>query len=368
MRVFVHSRAGLGLTAHKDRFARDLEHDPTPYGFDALGEPGVSVAFSEDGPYRRLSAKLIQRFGMDPVHALYNLSAMRKADVIWTVLEWEWLSVSLLQRLGLLRNVPVIGNSVWLFDHWPSWSRRRRMVLKWLMGPNVLLTLHSRTALDRSRSFVPDRVFQLSPFGVSARAFPLTAPARLDRNGRPIRVYAIGNDGTRDWQTMLDAFGNDPQFEVVIVCAWLGQQFDIARYTNLTWPADVPVSKQRAFYQWADVVVIPMRDNAYSGITVACEAAAMGKPVVCSHAGGVPTYFDPGEIVYVPPSDPGALRDAVLALTPNRMHSLAASAQQRFCQSGYSAPDMVRRYLKLSRSLPELSPGAGDVVHTHAAR
>ena len=62
-----------------------------------------------------------------------------------------------------------------------------------------------------------------------------------------------------------------------------------------------------ACYHWADIVAVPMRQNIYSGITVALEAAAMGTPVVSSRTGGVPTYFGEDEVFYSPagglPSD-----------------------------------------------------------------
>ncbi len=363
MRAFLHSREGLGLRANRSRFERGLEHDPAPYGFDLAAEFGVALAFSEDGRYAKLSQRLIARLGMDPVHALYNLRAMRRADIIWTVLEWEWLAVSLLQRAGLLHSIPVVGNSVWLFEHWPNFGPKRRAVLKWLMAKNVHLTLHSATALDRARVYLPDRTFELSYFGISNRAFPITAPNITERNDRPLRIYSIGNDGTRDWQTLLDAFGNNELFEVVVVCKWLPDKHDLGRYRNVTCPTLVKVSDQRGFYEWADVVVIPMRENPYSGITVACEAAAMGKPVVSSNTGGVPTYFASDEVVYVAPEDPAALRSAVLDLSIEDMRRLTHRAQQRFKQSGYATREMVERYVTLSRSLLAAEHRQGMAQH-----
>ena len=361
MRVFVHSRRGLGLRQHRRRYAAGLAQDPAPYGFDLAETRGVGIAFSQDGPYERVSRKSIDRIAFDPAHALYNLRAMRRADVIWTVLEWDWLSVSFMQRLGLLPPVPVIGNSVWLFDHWPVWSGRRRRLLRWLMADNIHLTLHARPALELSRRFVPDRSFHLSPFGISTRVFPLTEPVPAPRGDRPLRIYAIGNDGTRDWQTLLDAFGNDPRFELTILCRWLGERHDVASYTNLRWPDyDSGSGELRRYNEWADVVVVPMRENPYSGITAACEAVATGKPVIASHTGGVPTYFDPGEVVYVPPSDPAALRYAALGLTPQSMRQLALRAQDRFRRSGYAAQDMVDRYIAISRSLLETGSKAAQ--------
>lgn len=356
MKVFLHSREGLGARKVLAEFAGGRAHSPRPYGFEAAEELGVSMSYSEDarpdsalkpGTVRYWSWKL---FGFDLLHAWHNRRAMREADAIWTVLEWEWLPVSMLQRLKVLPRRPIIGNSVWLMDYW-SGARRRSRLYRWLMTPNVRLTLHSEAAREKAEAEIPDRTFHVVPFGISTRAFPLADPKPWTADGRPIRIYAIGNDRTRDWRTMMAAFGNDPRFEVRIICTWIGEVLNVAEYDNLSTPDGAALEDQLASYAWSDVVIMPMSENVYSGITVVLEAVARGVPVVSSRTGGVPTYFSEDEVLYVPPGDAGALREAVLRQTPEEWRRQAEAASARFRRSDYSEHGMARRYLQSSEEM-----------------
>ncbi len=53
-------------------------------------------------------------------------------------------------------------------------------------------------------------------------------------------------------------------------------------------------------FDWADLVVVPLKPNLHaSGITVIEEAVILGLPVICSHAGGLEAYFSAEEVFYV---------------------------------------------------------------------
>ena len=352
MKVFLLSRRALAISKVRADFARRRATDPAPYGLNAAEqEPEIEISYS-DGPSEPtwLSTWTWIRFGFDLPHTLRNLRAMRRADIIWTVLEWEWLGASFLQRLGLLQGKPIIANSVFMARDIYSSGRARRWLWPRLMTRHTHLTMHARSAMEATARALPSKTFHLLLFGISTRAFPVTPPRRLERGSRPIRVYSIGDDPGRDWETMLRAFGNDPRFEVRITCRWLDPAL-VARYTNLHVPADVTADDQRAFYQWADVVVMPMKENDYSGITVVCEAAATGRPVVCSRTGGVATYFDEDDLFYVPVGDADTMRDTVLHAGPDVLLARARAAQARFVRDDYSADGMTRRHLDLSRAL-----------------
>lgn len=345
--IFAHSRRTQGKKVVERRFAEDLEYEPAPYGFNLAASPTIKMAYSEDSFPFTMKQSLINRLSIDPIHALANAWRMRRADAIWTILEWEWLSVSLLQRLRIVPRVPVIANSVWLFQDWQKWSEKKRRLFRWLMTDNVVLTVHAKTSLDIARTALPEKDFQLSYFGVSTNAFPLMPPVPTQADSRPIRIYSIGHDRTRDWKALMDAFGNDDRFEVRLVCRWTEDVIDPSAYNNFTQPPGRTMTEMRANYAWADIVVVPMFDNVFSGITVALEGAAVGKPVICSRTGGVPTYFDEDEVIFVPPGDPTALRDAALS-DPAILLSRAVRAQARFVESGYSAAAMMDRYLTLT--------------------
>ena len=69
---------------------------------------------------------MFAKIGFDIPHALRNLRGMRQADIIWTVLEWEWMGASFLQRLKLLKRKPLIGDNVFLSQEFSSMGRMQR--------------------------------------------------------------------------------------------------------------------------------------------------------------------------------------------------------------------------------------------------
>lgn len=345
--IFAHSRRGQGKKVVERRFAEGREYEPAPYGFNLAESDQIRMSYSEDDFPLAVNQKVINRLHADPLHALVNVFRMRRADAIWTMLEWEWISVALLQRLHLVPKVPIIANSVWLLEFWPGWSGKRRRLLRWLMSDNLILTVHANTCLRIAEAFIPDRDFRLSYFGISTRAFPIVSPSWRAAEERPIRIYAIGNDLTRDWKTLMEAFGNDTRFEVRLVCGWADNVINPDGYFNLQRPLSPSIAEQRENYDWADIFVVPMKDNVFSGITVALEAVARGKPVISSRTGGVPTYFAETEVAYVEPGDAAGLRAAALS-GPSILIENAVRAQERFAQSGYSAAAMMGRYINLT--------------------
>jgi glycosyltransferase involved in cell wall biosynthesis len=75
----------------------------------------------------------------------------------------------------------------------------------------------------------------------------------------------------------------------------------------------VPPSELGPYYERASVVACPSRREGYG--VVAREAMAHGRPVVASAVGGLVDAVDDGSTgLLVPPSDPGALRQALTRL------------------------------------------------------
>lgn len=355
LKAFVHSRRGLAISKVRADFARDRAHDPVPYGIES-SDPAVRISYA-DGDWRenKLSVESGWKVSFDLPFVLRNLWRLRRADVIWTVIEWEWLAASFLQRIGLVQPKPIIGNTVFLTYDYPRLGPRRKRFWRWLMTEHVYLTAHSHRTIAACQALLPGKQFHFFPFGVSTRAFPVTAPADAPIADRPIRIYSIGDDPRRDWALILRAFGNDPRFEIIIVNRRLDPD-QYADYRNLTLPKDVTVTQQREFYRWADFVVVAMDENEYSGITVVCEAAAMGKPVIASRTGGADSYFDDGELFYVPVGDAEAMRRVALETTGPERLARARAAQARLLREDYTAAGMTARYVALSRQLLRRDP------------
>lgn len=314
---------------------------------------GWRLTYSVDEPetfvgnfFRRALIKLL---GFDIVHAYHNRRLITSADIVWTMEEVQFLAVCALPFVVPgTRRVRLIGQTVWLFNKWKTFSSTRCAMLRRLLLRADALTFHSKQYLDIVRALVPGSEPMLLPFGISLDSFPWSEPdIRLHT---PRRILAMGSDPTRDWNTLLEAFGNDDRFEIVIICGWLTDTA-ASQYKNLRVPRNPTMREFRDLYGWADVVVVPMVTNLYSGITVALEATSLGVAVVSSNTGGIPTYFSEDEVVYVPPSDPAALRDRVLSCTTEELHGFVQRAQRRFQQQDYSTHGMAARYIQLSERL-----------------
>jgi glycosyltransferase involved in cell wall biosynthesis len=68
----------------------------------------------------------------------------------------------------------------------------------------------------------------------------------------------------------------------------------------------------RALYARAAVVVVPLERPMLSGVTVALEAMAMGKPVILTHNPHVRDFLVDGEHgFFVPAGDASAMREKI---------------------------------------------------------
>lgn len=348
----VHVQLGYSLEASqfRERFRKGESTEPTPYDFHLAERPGIAVSFSTNQgrrPRGRLAGIIGRRLRFDIDHAWHNRSAIAASDVVWTMDEGEAFAVAALMWLRVVPPRPIVGNAIWLFHHWSSLPTPIRWLFRRLSRYIDVLTVHSNGNLSAAAMADLASPVELNPFGVSETAF-VPLPPRDAAGEEPIRVLAAGNDWTRDWPTLLEALGNDDRF---IVSAWTSalDASDAARISNLRLPKPSTLTAIRQMYADADVVVVPMVPNPYSGITVSLEATAQGRPVIATATGGVPTYFDDTQVRYVSPGDATGLRDAVLATRRPDHASMAARARARMIADDYTTRGMMDRYIMLTR-------------------
>lgn len=349
----VHIQLPYGLDSRKTRkdFAEGLCPDAVAYGFHHAEDFYSQITYSEDRPedlvgsfIRRAVFKLM---GFDLVHAWCNRRSLDRADMVWTMLETDFLGVRFVQWIRpWVKRTPVLAQSVWMFDprYKPIWplSLLHRILTR---GVSLLMT-HSNAYLPIMRDRFPGVESRLSYFGVSTDSFYKLDTSPQESSG-PLVVFAAGNDRTRDWDTLLRAFGNDVRFRIILVCGWASDELTLS-YANLELVRDPTMEGFRDLYSLADVVVVPMHDNLYSGITVALEAAATGRPLLSTRAGAVPTYFGEDEALFTPVGDPEAMRDRLLSTTIAGRQEMASRARERFVRDDYTTRGMVKRYVALT--------------------
>lgn len=377
VRVFALVSRNLDSVGYRGRFAAGLEPDESPYGFHLAEKFGFDLTFSRAAsgrPVSELLHRVVARIcGFDVLHAWKNRKALNDCDVIWTMSERDWLAVAALQRLGVVKPTPLIANSIWLFDRWPKLSAIRRAILRNLARVPQVCAVHSAGSLSVARRVLPESVkTRLIPFGIALSTFQIEEPRLPGPRGRPLKILSIGNDRTRDWNTLLAAVGNDPGFEVRIICRWLPKDLD-GRYGNVTIERQMAPFDFGRIYHEADLTIVTLSRNVFSGITVILESVATGTPVVASRTGGGPTYFAEDEVTFVEPGDPAALKRALLDTSREEFAERARRAQARFKSEDYSTAGMVGRYaakteavLRLQRrEMATATGGRAQLASTH---
>ncbi|CAE6691771.1 hypothetical protein R69619_00277 [Paraburkholderia nemoris] len=317
------------------RFYRPGDDIGCLYGYHHAESAAFKLTYSQDAreskPVRLLRRALKAALGFDFIHTWRNRDEMLRSDVIWTHTEQEWLSAALMlllsgRKAGADASPLLLAQSVWLLDKWPSYGILRSWLYRKLMKrADQLTTLATENAELCQRYFNRDAKPLL--YGLNTQDFPVKTPTEWTPH-TPIRIAAIGNDRDRDWETLVKAFGNDARYTVKLAtrrripASLRAPNVEIALFSG--------IKKQHELYDWADVIVVPLRPNSHaSGITVMLEAAAVGKPMVVTNVGALQDYFPAGEAAYIPPFNPQALREAVdqLAASPaDALHQAQAAA------------------------------------------
>lgn len=225
--------------------------------------------------------------------------------------------------LGLFSSYPVVATVHDVGPHpgdYSWWSNPRiAYPLSWRWADQVIVHSNAdRQKLLSDHGCQPDRV-QVIPIGPYDF---YQVWARRDRQEKPNTVLFFG----RIWaykglEVLIEA---EPLItrEVPgarIVIAGQGDSFD--RYEQAMVNPDhfevhnhyIPDEVVAELFQSASVVVLPYVEASQSGVI--SIASAFGKPVVATNVGGIPEVISHGQTGYlVPPSDPTALAEAVIAL------------------------------------------------------
>src|SRR6185295_8618427 len=119
----------------------------------------------------------------------------------------------------------------------------------------------------------------------------------------------------RDYDCLIEAVRDLPvRVQIAAGSPWIDQTLRPRENlpANVTW-GKLNRFDLRALYAKSALAVVPIRQNDYqTGIATILEMMAMGKCVIATRTRGqTDTIVDGVTGVYVPPSDPGALRSAI---------------------------------------------------------
>lgn len=338
------------------RFYRKGENFGCLYGYHHAESAEFALTYSQDAresvPVRLLRRGLKTLLGFDLIHTLRNRDEILRSDVIWTHTEHEYLSVALVLLLSGRRSAPplLLAQSVWLLDKWPGYGMLRRWLYRKLIArADVLTTLASENAELCQRYF--GRKATHVYYGLNTGDFPVQVPQAWQAH-TPVRIAAIGNDRDRDWETLIKAFGNDPRYTVRL--ATRRRIPAKLRAPNVEIAPAAGLKKARELYDWADLVLVPLRPNSHaSGITVMLEAAALGKPMVVTDVGTLTDYFSYRAASYVPPFDAQTLRAAVdrLVAAPDEALRQAQAAAEQLLSRDLTTPHFAMQHVRITEEL-----------------
>jgi len=324
---------------------------PTEFLFGAveLERAGHHVVHHEvdparvSGPVTRRAIDLQAGAGRLPPHLSATvlaqtrllLPALRRADVVVATTTGTAVALAVWRKLGRLRR-PLVGIVAGLVNR--PWSRARRTTTLPLLRA-MDAVLYGDGELARTLALHPSLAgrVHVDRFGVDTGWW---TPETSSVTGEG--VLAIGNDGNRDWSTMLAAAPSiaaplriftkhDPPERLPDNVTWHAADWHRALLSD---------SDVRRLYRDAAVVVVPVRDVPQpSGQSVTLQAMACGRPVVLTETRGLwaPASLRDGEnVAFVPPADPAALASAVsrLLADPELARSLGGAARAHVVADG----------------------------------
>lgn len=246
------------------------------------------------------------------------LPQLRSFDVVVSTSTEASFGLALWKSLGLLkpRLVGILCGAV----NYPIGSGIRRQWTSSLLArmQPVLFAGSEKEELSRRFGLMPEEI-SVGWFGVDENFWQPPAE-KGPRNG----VLAVGNDGRRDYATLLESARMLPQISFTVI-------------TRISAPNDLPAnvkwrrgdwSKQVVsdlelleLYQRAACVVVPLKESLQpSGQSVAMQAMMCGAPVVHTETSGwwgADVVGNGKEVLLVPPADPSALSEAIVSAINN---------------------------------------------------
>jgi glycosyltransferase involved in cell wall biosynthesis len=358
IRVHVHLATAQDAADWKQRYEADTlvgVNDPSPYGYARANHMGCDVTFSAPGKKGTIReiARLVLRamLGFDYLHARNNRSRILAADAVWTYTESQFLGVAavLATRPRNAHRPKLIGQAVWMFDHWSSFFFVQKWLCRRLIKYVDILPVHSPLNAQMARDLFPESRIEFIHFGIPNE----TVEPVVDRSANPTHVLALGNDRHWDWKTAIDALGGQDDIQLTILSSSAHPSV-AARKSNVTILPARTNAQLKQYLRGATIMLVPLKTNLHaSGITAIQEAALFGLPVIATDTGGLRSYFDETCVTYIEPGDPADLLAAVrrLAADPDARIAQAKRAQARTKAADMGCEAYVRRYADWTHEL-----------------
>jgi len=211
------------------------------------------------------------------------------------------------RSLGRLR-APIVAIQGGLLNHKINFLRRHSTVFSlrrmesMLYGDSELEPMYKTFPGIRGHMHV-------NQFGVDASFW---TPGRASESGY---ILAVGNDGRRDYPTLIEAARSLPWRVILITACELPTLPSNVEHIHGGYAGGVSDAKLRDLYRGASCVVVPLKPTFQpSGQSVTLQAMACGRPVVLTETQGIwsrETVRDRETLLLTPPGDAGQLVQAI---------------------------------------------------------
>jgi glycosyltransferase involved in cell wall biosynthesis len=322
------------------------------YGLDDLAAAGFHLRHSLESAFapqrkERAAAAVLDRavratggYSGDFASVLASLDELNRGAVAFSTVDTVGIPLALLGRFGRVKP-PVVYAAIGL----PERLDRLRGPAARRLFRDAFRRLHTVVAygwgeaeeLRRWLGRDGPRV-EFVPFGVDERYFrPQGDVAAV------VDVVSIGADPQRDFDLLLDLARRLPDRTFRIVASTQNAPREPVP-ANVHIDRDVPFGAIRDALVHASVVVLPVRENSYSGATTTLlQAMASGKATVLTRTAAIADGYhlvDGANCRLVPPGDLAALEAAVVATLEDPVRATSL---------GRRARDTVERNLTWSR-------------------
>ncbi len=293
--------------------------DELLYGVRALRGRGWEVETTDDGFTDFPGAAALKaldnllshggrRTGFHLKQAWRVREHVKSADVVFATADSSGLPVLLFKELGWVKT-PVVYASIGLADAFaddrgPVFALYRRLLRQ--ADRVIAYSLPELDALAGRFGVRPEKL-RFVPFGVETTFFNgVSGPV----SPRPL---AFGLDHRRDWPTLFAAVAGLEEIVEVIANPDVLRGLAVPRNVVLLPPE--PISALRDRLLAAPLVVLPVRDNDYTGATISLlQAMAARRPVIVSRTRAIADGYglhDGKNCWLVPPGDVPALAAAL---------------------------------------------------------
>jgi glycosyltransferase involved in cell wall biosynthesis len=243
-------------------------------------------------------------------------------------------ALAALARLDVIRR-PIIGIQCGVLNFKHSYLRRE---ISAALLSRMHTLLFGEAELQPMREFfhLPDSNISVNLFGVDTKFWRPDPAVKRDI------VFSIGNDGRRDFATLVQAAAQIDAPVHIITKLPLPEALppNVVHHRGSWHGTELSDERVRELYQRARAVVVPLQaSNQPSGQSVTLQAMACGAPVVLTETEGLWSREQMAQdrnVLFVPPGDSSQLAARVQALiTDSRtIKRLGRAGRETVEQSG----------------------------------